>query len=155
MTHAPSDARDASRRSTRFFVRVAAVLLAWSSSGAQTPARPTNLQVLPAQITPDSLINVMGGFTRALGVRCAYCHVAKNGVRPTAEEFASDDRETKRVARAMLRDAPIVLLDEAADAISLSAASVELGVGGSFSQTVLLSGARLQRRRPRLEGETR
>ena len=94
MPDSPPDSRYASRLIARFGVHVAAVMLAWSSSGAQTPARPTNLQVLPAQITPDSLINVMGGFTRALGVRCAYCHVAKNGVRPTADEFASDDRET-------------------------------------------------------------
>lgn len=80
-----------------------ALLAAFTPAKAQLPQRYTNLQVLPAGISPDSLIGVMGGFTRALGVRCAHCHVARNGVRPAPDEYASDDRETKRVARVMLR----------------------------------------------------
>jgi Fe-S cluster assembly protein SufD len=44
----------------------------------------------------------------------------------------------------------LVLLDDTADAISLTSASVELGAGASFSQTVLLSGARLQRHETRV-----
>ncbi|MBL8959676.1 MAG: c-type cytochrome [Gemmatimonadetes bacterium] len=68
---------------------------------AQLPTRFTNLRVLPPDIAPDSLLSVMGGFTRALGVRCIHCHVAANGVRPSAEEFALDGSEAKRVARVM------------------------------------------------------
>jgi hypothetical protein len=71
--------------------------------GAQLPDRFANLRVLPASISSDSLLVIMGGFTRALGVRCAHCHVAANGVRPTVDEFALDTKETKTVARAMIR----------------------------------------------------
>ena len=44
----------------------------------------------------------------------------------------------------------IVLLEDAADAISLSAADVSLGAGAAFNQTVLASGARLQRHETRV-----
>ena len=33
----------------------------------------TNLRVLPRDISRDTLVNMMAGFTRALGVRCPYC----------------------------------------------------------------------------------
>jgi len=62
-----------------------------------------NLQVLPPDLADDSLLAVMGGFTRALGVRCVHCHAARNGVRPAADEYASDENPTKAIARAMLR----------------------------------------------------
>lgn len=65
--------------------------------GAQT--RPSNLRVLPPAISEDSLIGIMGGFTRALGVQCRYCHTEKQG----SLDFASDDKITKRTARDMLR----------------------------------------------------
>ncbi len=76
---------------------------ALASGDAQLPERFTNLQVLPPGIASDSLLSVMGGFTRALGVPCRHCHVARNGGRPAADEFAADGVEAKRVARAMLR----------------------------------------------------
>ncbi|HYF23180.1 MAG TPA: Fe-S cluster assembly protein SufD [Caulobacteraceae bacterium] len=44
----------------------------------------------------------------------------------------------------------IVLLDEPEDALSFSAAEVRLGAGASFRQTVLASGARLQRHETRV-----
>jgi hypothetical protein len=34
-----------------------------------------NLQVLPKNISEDSLDNIMDGFTRWLVVDCTYCHV--------------------------------------------------------------------------------
>ncbi len=79
------------------------ISLVSSTIAAQTPDRFTNLKVLPSHINKDELIQVMGGFTRALGVSCTYCHVAANGRRPAPAEFALDDKETKQVARAMLR----------------------------------------------------
>jgi hypothetical protein len=39
------------------------------------------------------LLNVMGAYTRALGVRCDFCHVFG--------EWAKDDKETKQAARDM------------------------------------------------------
>ena len=34
---------------------------------------------------------VMPGFTRALGVRCSYCHVGEEGESLSTYDFASDD----------------------------------------------------------------
>ena len=74
-------------------------------SPSPSPAAPRyeNLKVLPADIGHDDLIKVMGGFTRALGVNCMFCHEAANGRRPSAEEFKLDTKEEKTVARAMMR----------------------------------------------------
>jgi tetratricopeptide (TPR) repeat protein len=44
----------------------------------------------------------MGGFTRALGVGCSYCHVGRVGEPLETYDFASDDKPTKRKARVML-----------------------------------------------------
>lgn len=57
-----------------------------------------NLQVLPKDISKDSLDRIMHGFTAALGVRCNFCHVF-NG-KP---DFASDDKEEKGIARYMIK----------------------------------------------------
>lgn len=70
---------------------------------AQWPPRMENLQVLPKTITVDSLISVMTEFTRSLGVGCRYCHVRGPGTSFQAYQFGSDDKPTKRKARAMLR----------------------------------------------------
>lgn len=62
----------------------------------------TNLQTLPDTIRPRELIQLMGSFTRALGVRCTFCHVGEEG-RPLAEyDFPSDRKVMKRKARTML-----------------------------------------------------
>ena len=58
----------------------------------------TNLQVLPKDIKQDELIAMMGGFTRALGVRCNHCHVGQ----PGALNYAADDKQAKRTARVMI-----------------------------------------------------
>src|SRR5690554_7142113 len=36
-----------------------------------------NLKVLPHDITKDSLMGLMRGYNKALGVKCVYCHVPK------------------------------------------------------------------------------
>lgn len=41
------------------------------------PEEPKNLQVLPKEFTGQKLRPIMTGFTRALGVRCSYCHVGE------------------------------------------------------------------------------
>jgi photosynthetic reaction center cytochrome c subunit len=66
------------------------------------PPDPTNLQVLPKTITKPELVNAMRGFTRALGVRCEFCHVGEGNDLSTFD-FASDDKRQKRNARVMLR----------------------------------------------------
>jgi len=67
------------------------------------PEKFENLRVLPDSITPQELVGLMGGFTRALGVRCAHCHVGEEGRPLSSYDFASDDKLSKRKAREMLR----------------------------------------------------
>ena len=75
------------------------------AQGASTQGKSefTNLQYFPKDITRDRLIGTMRGFSFSLGVRCQYCHVGKEGASLKDFDFASDEKETKRKARAMLR----------------------------------------------------
>ncbi|HTV04713.1 MAG TPA: c-type cytochrome [Acidobacteriaceae bacterium] len=63
--------------------------------------RPTNLQVLPKNISDKQLIKIMDGFKGALGVECSFCHAED----PAAHRlnFASDAKPDKNIARTMLR----------------------------------------------------
>lgn len=70
---------------------------------AQIPDTFQNLQVLDENITRDSLLSVMRGFSFALGVRCQYCHVGGDGISFEGVEFHKDDDPHKRKARYMLR----------------------------------------------------
>jgi len=67
------------------------------------PEKPKNLQVLPKDWPGSRLRPVMVGFTRALGVRCSYCHKGEEGKTLSAYDFASDDNPNKNRAREMLR----------------------------------------------------
>ena len=83
-----------------------AVLLALTAAlpaSAQIPDTFVNLQVLPEDISRDSLIQIMRGFSFALGVRCQYCHVGGDGISFEGVEFHKDEDEDKRKARFMLR----------------------------------------------------
>jgi len=66
------------------------------------PSKAKNLKVLPEDSPPEKLRAVMTGFTRALGVRCPYCHVGKEGAPLSTFDFASDDNPKKQIARDML-----------------------------------------------------
>jgi tetratricopeptide (TPR) repeat protein len=84
----------------------ALALLTASAAGAQQwswPERGENLQVLPEDFPPERLSAVMRGFTRALGVRCSYCHVGEEGQPLTTYDFASDSNPKKDIARTMYR----------------------------------------------------
>jgi len=76
-------------------------LFTGTAAYAQDSNKPENLQVLPKSIEHDKLIEIMQGFTHALGVSCDHCH-AKNPDNPGRLDFASDDKETKSVARTMM-----------------------------------------------------
>lgn len=67
------------------------------------PEKPENLQVLPSDWPGRRLGPVMRGFTRALGVRCSYCHVGEEGESLSTYDFPSDDNPNKDRAREMLR----------------------------------------------------
>ena len=74
-----------------------------ADGSAQIPGDLENLQFFPQDITRDSLVEVMRGFSFALGVRCQYCHVGGDGISFAGVEFPSDDDPDKRKARFMLR----------------------------------------------------
>jgi tetratricopeptide (TPR) repeat protein len=76
--------------------------LAPAAAHAQAPTEFTNLQYFPKTISRDELIGVMRGFSFSLNVRCQYCHAGKDGPNLKDMNFASDEKETKRTARAML-----------------------------------------------------
>src|SRR5215510_15786278 len=91
-------------RILRCILVVGALVLSFSCyADAQVPEKFTNLQYFPKTIQRDDLIQVMRGFSFSLGVRCEYCHAAKDGDPPEKRDFASDEKETKKTARAMLR----------------------------------------------------
>ena len=91
---------------TRLVLIFAAVAGLSAPAAAQRRFPPdsfTNLKVLPKSIDQRTLLNTMRGFAMALGVRCAYCHVAPREDAPLDSiDFAKDDKRTKRVARVML-----------------------------------------------------
>lgn len=62
--------------------------------------KPTNLQVLPKNISPEELIATMKGFTRALGVECTFCHAEDPKTR--RPNFALDTKPDKAIARTMI-----------------------------------------------------
>jgi hypothetical protein len=67
---------------------------------------PTNLQVLPKDITGQQLHETMEAFAGSLGVHCDFCHAADpknlmpNG-RPRLN-FADDSKDEKKIARIMI-----------------------------------------------------
>ena len=80
------------------------VLLLPLPVSAQIPAGDfRNLEVLPADIDRKALVDQMKQFTQALGVRCQHCHVGKEGAPLSSFDFASDEMETKEIARTMMR----------------------------------------------------
>ena len=101
----------------------AAALLAFSLAPtlqAQTPApdaatpqqsrphpprpKPTNLQVLPKDLTGDQVVDIMHKFEDQLGVDCDYCHAKNTAHKPGVGhlDFASDDNPMKDRARIMI-----------------------------------------------------
>jgi hypothetical protein len=66
----------------------------------QIPA-PTNLKVLPKDMTGQQVITIMRGFEGDLGVECTYCH-AKDPASGHPN-FASDANPMKDRARVMMK----------------------------------------------------
>ena len=84
------------------------IIVGLQTSGQQTsgePEKPRNLKVLPKNISHDELIQIMKGFSRALGVRCGECHMDIAGSPPEHPEFdfASDAKPEKNTARVMMK----------------------------------------------------
>jgi hypothetical protein len=87
----------------RCFAFVTTALLVGSSLAAQIPQKFENLQVLPKDISRDSLVQTMRTFSFALNVRCQHCHAGGDGVSFVGVNFASDEKDAKRTARFMLK----------------------------------------------------
>jgi tetratricopeptide (TPR) repeat protein len=88
----------------RRFITAAIVVLAAHSAQAQFPPQKLqNLKVFPKDIPVRTLLDTMGSFTRALGVRCTYCHVGNEGEPLSSFDFPSDKKPEKEKARDMLR----------------------------------------------------
>lgn len=98
---------------------VAAAYLAFSTSllfgqeapkdgpGAGAPSemhhampKPTNLQVLPKDISSDDLMKLMHGYAGALGVHCTFCHEVNEQTHHA--NFAADTKPDKTIARTMI-----------------------------------------------------
>lgn len=62
--------------------------------------RPTNLQVLPKDISSPDLMGLMRGYTKALGVECEFCHAEDPATHRL--NFASDAKDDKGIARIMI-----------------------------------------------------
>lgn len=77
---------------------IAAAQPSWS-----WPEEPKNLKVFPPEMKGERLRAPMVGFVRALGVRCSYCHVGKEGEPLSTYDFASDENPNKDRAREMIR----------------------------------------------------
>jgi len=69
----------------------------------QFPEKMKNSSVLSKNITSKELGAIMRGFTSALGVRCAYCHVGDEGKDLKEYDFASDAKPAKAKARTMVK----------------------------------------------------
>ena len=89
------------------FGLAAGVVLAFVTlAGAQEAAPPwkaKNVQYFPGDISRETLTQRMREFSFALNVRCQYCHAGGDGVSFEGVDFASDEKQAKVKARAMLR----------------------------------------------------
>ncbi|MEZ5317351.1 MAG: c-type cytochrome [Vicinamibacterales bacterium] len=86
---------------TGLMTLVFSVLVAVTVVVAQDPPaqgrNPTNLQVLPKDMTGRQVSAMMQNIRRSLGVQCDHCHVGGPADR------AKDDNPKKEIARKMMR----------------------------------------------------
>jgi tetratricopeptide (TPR) repeat protein len=86
-----------------FALFAAATLLPTDRSLAEGPddEKPKNLKVLPKDMSHREVVEIMRGYSMALGVRCEGCHYQSS---PTEEpEFDSDKKPEKETARKMMK----------------------------------------------------
>ncbi len=82
------------------------VLAAFIFTGIAAVKQPVNknfknLQVLPKNITEDSLGKIMDGFNAGLGVNCTFCHTENKYTK--LMEADKDTKPEKEITRNMMR----------------------------------------------------
>ena len=87
-------------------IKVIAALAIFTCIGIAAIEQPKNekfknLQVLPRDISKDSLDRIMDRFNADLGVDCKYCHVRDK--KADTLMFDKDDKSEKEIARNMMR----------------------------------------------------
>ena len=90
----------------RLRVAVSIALLAGLMAAPASPQIPdkfTNLKVLPKDIQKPELVRIMRTFSSSLNVRCIHCHKGEDAMDLSKVDFASDEKDTKRIARAMMK----------------------------------------------------
>ena len=80
-----------------------AALSAQGRGGVVLPPEPKNLQFFPKETTAAQILPIMQNFNAALGVNCTYCHNSEPPADRPGNDFASDEKQTKRTARVMLQ----------------------------------------------------
>jgi len=89
-------------------ISIISLVLAFALTCVREPANagvwddPTNLKVLPEDISPGELRATMMSFIKATGSRCSNCHVAIENGGTRTMDFPLDDKENKRTARKMI-----------------------------------------------------
>lgn len=71
--------------------------------GKFPPDSLINTKVFPHSTPVMEVVGTMRNFTSALGVRCQFCHVGREGQSLAEFDFASDQKRNKLVARQMMR----------------------------------------------------
>jgi hypothetical protein len=83
-------------------VLLTAALSAQGRGGVPLPPEPKNLQFFPKEMTAAQILPIMQNFNAALGVNCTYCHNSEPPADRPGNDFASDEKQTKKTARVML-----------------------------------------------------
>ena len=71
-------------------------------TGHFPPDSLVNVKVIPRSTPVIQVIGQMRNITSALGVRCPFCHVGREGQPLEQFDFAKDEKPTKLVARQMM-----------------------------------------------------
>jgi hypothetical protein len=78
-------------------------LVTAQAPGHWPPDSLINTQVIPHSTPVMEVVGQMRNFTSDLGVRCSFCHVGEEGQPLEQYDFAKDEKDTKLIARQMMR----------------------------------------------------
>jgi len=107
-------------------VITALALLSSAVSAQGIPEEYTNLQILPEGIQRSELVGIMRNVATGLGVRCSFCHTVSDALDSPEDDFASDDKATKRKAREMLRMVEAINQDHIANLPARTEPNIEV-----------------------------